>query len=42
VQVMLREKMLMPETLRERVAALPVPPDLLKLMRERLRRLTNF
>jgi hypothetical protein len=39
VQVMLREKMLNPETLAERAASLPVPSDRLKLTRERLRRL---
>jgi hypothetical protein len=39
VQVMLREKMLRPETLAERVASLPVPSDRLQLTRERLRRL---
>jgi hypothetical protein len=36
---MLREKMLNPETLAERAASLPVPPDRLELTRERLRRL---
>jgi hypothetical protein len=39
VRVMLREKMLSPETLAERAASLPVPPDRLELTRERLRRL---
>lgn len=39
VQVMLREKMLNPETLAKRAASLPVPSDRLKLTRERLRRL---
>jgi hypothetical protein len=39
VQVMLREKMLNPETLAERAASLPVPSERLKLTRERLRRL---
>jgi hypothetical protein len=39
VQVMLREKMLNPETLAERAASLPVPSDRLQLTRERLRRL---
>ena len=38
-QVMLRERMLNLETLAERAAGLPVPPDRLKLTRERLRRL---
>jgi hypothetical protein len=39
VQVMLREKMLNPETLTERIANLPVTSERLKLTRERLRRL---
>jgi hypothetical protein len=39
VQVMLREKMLNPETLAKRAASLPVPSDRLQLTRERLRRL---
>jgi hypothetical protein len=39
VQVMLRERMLNPETLTERAASLPVPSDRLELTRARLRRL---
>jgi len=36
---MLREKMVGAETLEPRLAALAVPPDRLRLLRERLRRL---
>ena len=39
VQVMLRERMLNLETLAERAASLPVPPERLELTRERLCRL---
>ena len=39
LRVLWREKMVSVETLAERISSLPLPPELLTLLRERFRRL---